>query len=452
MKALRWSSSALLVALLAGCSDGDSKSSAGSGGSGGVGGTSSSGGSGACVGGGNGKLDVSIKLPTGVPADVTFKSAAGLEQDVVSAAKIDLAAGQYSVIARRVTKQGLIVGSAYYPKPVAPFCLKAGATQPVSVEYDLEPGSQKLWFAGGVDAVHSGAIDAADLTASGDVAASVTMSGTAMNARALAFDRDGNLWVGDATGNLLMYARDTLGASRSDEPDRVLSGAALCAEVIPCGPRALAFDDADGLWVALPDRISHFPATALAATGEPAADVNLTGPDVMAPEALALDAEGSLWVANVEAGVAKFAASRLTADSAAPADVVLVGQTPEPVVSDLGSPTALAFDEAGALWVGYFGPNIVARYEPESLLESATVTPTTQLGVDVLALIESMAFDDSGNLWIGGSAGKLGRVAAAQLVAGGDPSAAAVTISSADISYAVDIAFDPPAKLSPIVR
>lgn len=420
------------------------------GGSGGGGG--GAGGEGACVGGGKSTLNVKIRIDSGIPGNVTFKGEDGFQQDVVSDTRIELGAGLYSVEAHRVTLGGVVVGRAYYPSTVSSVCLPPGDGRNVYVDYKLEPGSQKLWFTGGVDAAHSGALNAADLVASGDVAASVKISGTAQTPRALAFDQSGNLWVADQSGSLLMYGRDSLGASRDTPPDVVLSGAALCEEVVPCGPRALAFDNTGGLWVALPDRVSHFSATALHATGEPTPDVTLTGPDVSAPAALALDASGSLWLANSDAGVAKFSAERLVADVTGPADVVLTGSTPEPVVAELGTPSAIAFDAEGALWVGYFGPNIVARYEPELLNESASITPSVQLGVDVLALIESMAFDDGGNLWIGGSQGQISRVSAAQLVAGGDATLAAVTVASADISSAVGLAFDPPGMLTPIAR
>ena len=445
MRDLRWLIGfvgALGALGVVGCGD-DGASNDGGGGAGGEG---------ACVGGGKSTLNVKIRIDSGVPGNVTFKSPTGFQQDVVSDTKIELSAGNYSVEAHRVTLGGIIVGRAYYPSTVASVCLAPGQERSVYVDYKREPGSQKLWFTGGVDAVHTAALNEADLLESHEVVASVKMSGTAQTSRTLAFDQSGNLWVGDASGSLLMYGRDSLGVSQDAPPQVVLSGTALCPEVVPCGPRALAFDNTGGLWVALPGRVSHFAASALQATGEPTPDVTLTGPDVSDPAALAFDASGSLWLANADAGVAKFSAERLVADVDGPADVVLTGSTPEPVISELANPSAIAFDADGALWVGYFGSNIVARYEPALLTESASVTPSVQLGIDVLALIESMAFDDGGNLWIGGSQGQITRVSATQLVAGGDPAMGAVTLTSADISYAVGLAFDPPAALTPIAR
>ncbi|MFZ5896617.1 MAG: hypothetical protein ACOY0T_36515 [Myxococcota bacterium] len=446
MRDPRWSIALGLSLLAAACGGDDSGDNAGAGGGGGVGGN------GACVGGGKGTFDVRIKIDSGVPGDVTFKAASGFQQDVVNNTKIEIAAGQYSVEARRVTMMGLIVGRAYSAKPVAPVCLVPGSTQPVTIEYKLEPGSQKLWFAGGVEGVHTAAFDAADLSTSAEIAASVKLSDALTDPRALAFDRMGNLWVADQSGSLQMYGRDSLGVSRASAPEVVLSGTSLCQALVPCGPRALAFDNEGGVWVALSDQVAHFPASQLLATGEPQADVTLSGPDVSAPSALALDAAGSLWITNADAGVAKFNAARLLTSSAEPADVVLTGSTPEPVVSELSTPTTLAFDADGALWVGYFGSNVVARYEPDLLEMGGAVTPSVQLQVDVLALIESMAFDDSGSLWIGGSAGKIARISVTQLMAGGDPSVDAVTLTSADVSHAVGLAFDPPAKLTPIAR
>lgn len=445
MTDLRWLMGFLVALGLAGCGD-DGSSSGNNGGAGG------SGGAGACVDGGKGTLDVNIRIDKGVPANVTFTGPGDFQQDVVADTILEVTAGAYTVEARRTTTMGIIVGRAYYPEPVAPICLAPDKNRVVTVDYKLEPGSQKLWFTGGVGDDHTAAFDAEPLLAGGEAAASVKISGTAQAPRALAFDQGGNLWVADQGGGLLMYGRTSLGVSRATAPDVVLTGAALCEEVVPCGPRALAFDNDGGLWVAMPDRVSHFAAAALQETGEPTPDVTLSGPDVSAPAALAFDSSGSLWIANSDAGISKFAAERLLADDDGPADVVLMGNTPEPVVGPLTTPSALAFDGAGALWVGYFAPNIVARYEPEVLSESATLTPTVQLGIDVLALLESMAFDDGGNLWLGGSEGKIVRISGEQLVEGGDPTLDAVELASGDIAYAVGLAFNPPAKSTPIAR
>jgi hypothetical protein len=444
MRELFWATGLGLALFIQGCgSDGSSGASGGAGGAGG---------NGSCESGGKGTLDVRIRIDTGVLADVSFTSSTGLQQDVVSNTKIALGAGQYTVTARRVTTMGLTVGRAFYPKPVAPICLTNGSTQIATIEYQREPGSQKLWFTGGTDAAHTGAFDEADLAASAEVTPSVTISGALQSSRAIAFDKSGNLWLADDAGSLSMYARDSLGASLTAQPDVVLSGDALCPAGIPCGPRALAFDNVGGLWVALGDRVSHFEAQSLSTTGEPLPDVTLTGPDLTAPSALAIDASDGLWVANSDGGVVGFSAAHLAADSDAAAEVVLAGQTPEPAVSALEGPAALAIDTMGALWVGYVASNVVARYEAELLAESATLTPSIQLSVEGLASPQSMAFDDSGSLWLGGGAGNLVSISAATLLSGADASADAIILTSADITSAVGLAFNPPAGGTPIAR
>jgi hypothetical protein len=106
----------------------------------------------------------------------------------------------------------------------------------------------------------------------------------------------------------------------------------------------------------------------------------------------------------------------------------------------------------GALWVGYVASNVVARYEAELLAESATLTPSIQLSVEGLASPQSMAFDDSGSLWLGGGAGNLVSISAATLLSGADASADAIILTSADITSAVGLAFNPPAGGTPIAR
>ncbi|HET9931125.1 MAG TPA: hypothetical protein VFQ35_10580, partial [Polyangiaceae bacterium] len=72
MRDLRWLFGFLGALLVVGCGD-----DGGSGGSGGAGGSGGGGGAGACVGGGQGTLNVNIRIDTGVPASVTFKSDTG---------------------------------------------------------------------------------------------------------------------------------------------------------------------------------------------------------------------------------------------------------------------------------------------------------------------------------------------------------------------------------------
>jgi len=69
----------------------------------------------------------------------------------------------------------------------------------------------------------------------------------------------------------------------------------------------------------------------LQASGEPEAAFALESPDARSPTALAFDSAGNLWVADSGGAVVKFAGSRLAARSDdRSADVVIFAQQPAP--------------------------------------------------------------------------------------------------------------------------
>ncbi len=406
---------------------------------------------GGCPSGAPGSLTVTIDLPSGVDANVTLTDE-DAERTLTGSEEIELAAGEHTLTARRVTTAGDLVGRAYYPATVeTTVCVRAGESSEVTIAYELEPGSERLWVLGGDD-YHTASYAAADLNATGTPAPASNLKGSTTSPTSLAFDGKGNLWIADATGKVLGYARDSLGASRMNAPDVVLEGPSFCAEVIPCGPRALAFDGAGDLWLAMPKRVVRIAASELAVSGEPEVASSITGPSVEDAQSLAFDKNGALWVGEwKENSIVRFDAARLSADDSAAPDATLVGKSPSPVISILSGPSSLAFDKDGNLWVGYFGPNVIARYTPADQGAMGEVTPSVQLKVGVLALIEGMAFDEAGNLWLTGKRGQVARLAAAALTSSdSDLNAGAVLVEVQ--GYAQDVAFNPSASGTPLVR
>jgi streptogramin lyase len=202
----------------------------------------------------------------------------------------------------------------------------------------------------------------------------------------------------------------------------------------------------------MPGGVIRIAASDLEQSGEPTADVTLSGTSLKNPQALAFDKNGALWVGDWEENsVVRFDSARLSSDYSGPPDASLLGQRPPPVVGALSGPASLAFDAEGNLWVGYFGPNIVARYTPEEQETVGAVTPPVQLQVGVLALIEGMAFDDAGGLWLTGKLGQVARLAPSVLTSSDsdlNEGAVFLTIQGS----AQDLALNPPAAGTPIVR
>jgi sugar lactone lactonase YvrE len=118
------------------------------------------------------------------------------------------------------------------------------------------------------------------------------------------------------------------------------------------------------------------------------------------------------------------------------------------VVSELAYPHGLAFDAAGNLWVGYFGPNTIARYTPDELATGGDVRPGVQIVTDVMALIESLAFDEAGNLWFTYSEGSVAMYSPADLGSSGRKAPTRVLYGDA-LRLAVGLAFNPTPEGSP---
>ncbi len=351
-----------------------------------------------------------------------------------------------------MTTSGDIVGKAFSPVSATDSaCVPDGGTGELSVTYQLEPGSEKLWVLGGGEA-HTVAFDAADLAASGDVTPSVKVTNDVTAANAMAFDPYGNLWVADSD-ELLMYERDELGQASLTEPTLRITGDAVCEpDIVPCGASSLAFDENGDLWVSLRSVVNRLSAASLLTEGSPAAASALTSAELDAPASLAFDADGNLWVGNSDGQILGFDKARLTADDADPADHAFSGEQGPPVIIGLGAAEALAFDADGNLWAAHFGPNVLARYTPADRDTDGAVTPTVQLDVGVLALLYGIAFDDGGNLWVTGKTGEIVRIAKAELTADGNIEDGAIILSSTDFGSTKGLAFDPPGAGTPRAR
>jgi len=102
--------------------------------------------------------------------------------------------------------------------------------------------------------------------------------------------------------------------------------------------------------------------------------------DISAPDAVAVDASGNLWVANVGGGNVIALAPGGTP---IPADMITMGLAP---------PTALAFDGSGKLWVTNGVGTTITAYVPG--------TNTVANTISGLSCPFGLAFDSSGTLWV----------------------------------------------------
>jgi len=376
-----------------------------------------------CPAGGNGMLALEVQIEEGVLADVLV-TGAGEPRPVTAGETLTLPAGPYEIAARRVMQAGTMVGAAYQPTvQTEQVCVRADGPATARVVYTREPGSARLWLTqtNGTGPQVMG-FDASQLMAAGDVAPAAGFGTGQPNAGAIRVDARGRLWVGSTSGAVSGFDTARLGTASSEPPDVILKGSAICGPVIPCGPRAIAFDRTGAMWLAVHAKIIKLAPESLDSSGSPAAVVAITSPELGAPNGLAFDASGNLWVASSEGTVLQFAAARLTADIVDGAsDISIETQEDGPVKLNLGGPEGLVFDADGNLWIGYFLANKLVRLTPAELASDppagTPIIASTVVTLGALSVLTDLGIDEAGNLWFPSRSGEFARIDRAQLSA-----------------------------------
>jgi len=192
--------------------------------------------------------------------------------------------------------------------------------------------------------------------------------------------------------------------------------------------------------------LNETPAAQLVAGGTTTPAVTLTGSALNRPARMSFDAYGDLWVPNAGAS---------TVVAYAPADLATSG-APTPAVTlsaaagSLDTPSAVAFDQQGNLWVANTGGNSIVSFARISQLATGSPAPAEILDVPAATGGPSaFAFDNSGDLWvISAATSSLLEYTAQQISAftGGTPSTIVPLASGA-----VSVAFDPPPNGVPVV-
>ncbi len=191
-----------------------------------------------------------------------------------------------------------------------------------------------------------------------------------------------------------------------------------------CGPFGITFDKHGNLWVSDEDnsRILKFKApfhngeAASLVLGQPNMTINgchTTQNGLCDPRGIAFDREGDLWVADegnnrIVSYEAPFHNGQNAAEVVGHKD--FTSKTCSQAPDNLCSPSGIAFDESGRLWVADQDNNRVLMFKENlSSGENATLAlgqsdlktgncNTTRSGLCAPA---SIAFDHEGNLWVG---------------------------------------------------
>ncbi len=352
-----------------------------------------------------------------------------------------LASGTYEFKSEVIVKREPFISLAFRLDNLNLKVMVKNDTQRVNLAYKLMPGSDKLWMGNQNATANTNtkliAFEESALGATQTSNATTKLTDKATSPRGIAFDRYGNLWMADAY-TLKMYEWSSLG--KSNVAAKVVL---TLKDPVPC----LTFDAGGNLWISNGKRIgaiSRIPVTKLYTSGAPAADIVLSGAGISGVQNIAFDTQGNMWVNHDEKkSIAKInAASLSSSSSAVEAGVMITCQSKPPVTMTLSGPKALTFDKNGNLWVGFFGPNVIAMIPSAQQNTSAEITPDVQITLSVAVLLHSLAFDENGGLWTALSTGKFGKLSTEQLQSAGKVTPE-VTITSPDLKYATGLAFYP---------
>ena len=397
-----------------------------------------------------GALAVAVTGVVGFDGDIHVTGPNSFDTTLTKGATLTgLEPGSYSVSASTVVVDNPVVVSRFVAATAgSPTTVVVGDTVSVAVTYAIRTGSGGLWFTNsGNSAISRFAAGQLQESGSPKDTTSITGPGAAYFA---AFDTTGDLWVSTASPNeLSAYTREQLVAGGTPVATRTIGGSALDS------PQGIAFDNYGRMWVASAgsNSILAYSATAVHDGGTPAPMVTITSADLSTPSALAFDAAGNLWVANSASGtVVEFSLGQLGSGGNITPTVILTANS-----ASIVSPTALAFDETGNLWVANNPAagvdNILVSFTPAQLASSGSPTPNVTISASGNPQPSGLAFDESGSLWVSlGAANSIVKYTAAQLASSGSP-APAVTISPAaggTLSAPSALVFDPHAEGLPI--
>ncbi len=395
-----------------------------------------------------GSLSVVINAPAGATPSVTITGPASYSKTLSATQTLSgLAPGSYTVSAATVDASNAIVATVDTAKvSVASENVTSGATATDSITYTARVGTGALWIANAQGAAAFVDYTATQLAASGSPAPTLSSGAAAPSAtsNAMAFDAHGNLWMiaGNAS-QVLEYSAAQLTSSTPAATITINDGNGVAIN-------GIAFDAQGNLWLANygPCDIDELSASQLASasgsvTKTPVMILNGCGANVTVtgPNGLAFDANGNLWVADIDSSdVYEYPASVLTGTGAVTSEPVF--QTRPGIAVQY-----LAFDGGGNLWMS--GSDQVVRLSSTQLAaggSNSPVTATPSVSVTVTgASLEGVAFDDGGDLWVVDNANAAAlEISATQLANGGTVSATTrIGATSGSLSAPWSLAFNP---------
>jgi DNA-binding beta-propeller fold protein YncE len=358
----------------------------------------------------NGTLAITFDnadAPSDFDGNVLVTGPDGFSQIVKRSQGVSVPPGTYKVSANPVRVSGSVVDSVFEGEiETLVNCCEAsqdvvvtsGETVSLSVEYDPVASSGLLRLIGGTAALP---VPSAVLESGLDTALP-PRSVCEQDARGAALDAKLNLWVACAdTGTLRQYTRLDFNPPRLGQ-----------TVTLPAGTQArgVAIDKQGNVWVvdaSDSDRVLGYAKKDLELNiGGPIAPfVTIDVPNTVAglndkAEGIAFDGAGNLWVSTftVNDSLLKFDAAKLE-QKPEPSVILTFKSAPFPGVDfSLFTPKSIAFDKDGNLWASNNGNKTITKFAPPFVTgKQQPALMLTNVGDDLGAI----AFDNAGALWVG---------------------------------------------------
>jgi sugar lactone lactonase YvrE len=328
----------------------------------------------------------------------------------------------------------LVIGQANFTSSAAADS-QTGLSSPGSLAFD---SSGNLWVADTnnnrvveYDAPFSDGMQASAVLGQGTFSskASATTQTGMRGPTEVAFNQAGDLWVADSLNDRVLEfappfqngAPASWVLGQSDFSSTLLRGQARVYS-----PTSLAFDSKGDLWTAdmQDSRIVEYSSplatgtNATIAIGQPSLDLGVAGAGkggLSFPFDAAFDKSGNLWVADTYNNrILEFSPPFATGMNASlvigqPSFTTYANSTSS---SGLSTPTGIAFDSSGDLWVADAGNNRILEFKAPftdgmnaSLVVGQTSFTASVPGVSPEGLYSpiALAFDSSGDLWVADS-------------------------------------------------
>jgi hypothetical protein len=197
----------------------------------------------------------------------------------------------------------------------------------------------------------------------------------------LTFDSSGNLWVANATGTIVEYARAELAKA-----------APVPVVTLAYGAGGLAFDPSGDLWASNGSTVVEFTRSQLVKSGDPKPLVTVT----TAPCSISFDANGDLWQGGDGNALSEWDKAGLTRSGTPVAKVTITSNS-------LNEPCKPTFDSARDLWAGNYNtgyPGTVVEFSEAELAKSGSPAPRVTLSSAAIDQPGDVAFGRSGDLWV----------------------------------------------------